>query len=145
MSSFTLNLNKAIRSKIRRAYCIWAISKKKKASDELTDFEKSFVVLFKRIVLLKTTNLQYAGPNNARIAHNLDKDLIFILQGSSVKVNSPNSTIHLVVDQETQSYLNTIFDRASAGRARKLEEAASRMSMSALKSIESGHEYSSSK
>lgn len=138
MNKFPFNLQKIVKSKVKRAYCRWAISKKKRVSSEWTDFEKQFATFMKRAVLSKTANLYYSIESGARILHNTETDLTIIIRGNSIRVHDDATIIAFNSPSDLGIYLDAIFDRANSLRAQKIEDLSKELMVNSLKEIQFG-------
>ena len=138
MTRIPLNLNRLIKSKMRRAYCKWAISKKRRTSALWTDFEKEFISFMRRAVLSKTATLHYSVENSARILNNEATDLTIIIKGNSIRVHDASSIISFGVPTELSYYLDAIFDRANIRIVNRIEESSNDLMISSLRELQFG-------
>jgi len=138
MTKIPVNLNRIIRSKMRRAYCRWAISKKRRTADMWTAFEKEFISFMRRAVLSKTANLHYSVENNSRILHNEETGLTIIIKGTSIRVHDADSIISFGVPNELSYYLDAIFDRANMRKVNHIEESSNDLMINSLREIQFG-------
>jgi hypothetical protein len=123
---------------MRRAYCKWAISKKKKTVEQWTEFERAFISFMRRAVLSKTASLHYSVENNARILHNRTTGLTVIIKGNSIRVHDETNIISFGVPSELGYYLDAIFDRANIRTVKRIEDSSSDMMLNSLREIQFG-------
>lgn len=137
-NKFPLNIKRIVRNKIKRAYCKWAISKKKKVAAEWTPFEKKFALLFKRAIITKDSTLYYSWETNSRLVHNKKNKLTIIIRSNSVKLHDDKTLISFFVGSNLQLYLDAIFDQAASTRAKAIETQADNFMLENLNTIELG-------
>ncbi len=126
-----------IEKRVRRAYCKWALSKKKKSLGELTLFEKKLTMVLKRVCLLPDSEFHYGFTEHVgRIVTNAEANVTIQIKGNEIRfIDSDMITVFFAMP-EVSMYLNSIFDRATELRAKKREDEIINIQMDHLRQVE---------
>ena len=128
---------KFVNRRIRRTYCKWALSKKKKSFNELTQFEKKFTMVLKRVCLLPTSEFNYGFTENVgRIVTNQEAGVTIQLKGTEVRFIDSDMLTVFFASTETATYFTSIFDRATELRAKRREDEILNIQMNHIRQVE---------
>jgi len=120
-----------------RAYYRWEISKKKKSYEELTQFEKKFIMVLKRICLLQSSEFNYSYTEGAgRIVSNLEAGITIQIKGNEIRFIDSDMLTVFFVREDLARYFSAIFDRATELRTKRQEDEILNVQLNHIRSVE---------
>ena len=123
--------------RIRRAYCKWALAKKKKSLNELTPFEKKLIMVLKRVCLLPDSEFNYGFTESVgRIVTNEESGVTIQIKGNEVRFIDSDMITVFFATPEVSSYLTSIFDRSTELRAKRREDEILSLQLNHLRQVE---------
>jgi hypothetical protein len=124
-------------NKIKRTYCKFVLSKKKKQLDALTPFEKKFLMVLRRVCLLQDSEFNYGyHADVGRIVSNARVGVTIQIKGNEVKFFDSDMITIFFATAQLAEHIISIFDRATDRRAYKQAEKIDEMQLDHLKKIE---------
>jgi hypothetical protein len=137
MSRLTNLIFAYFQNKIKRTYCKWALSKKRRRLDSLTSFEKKFLMVLRRVCLLPDSEFDYGYRTDiGRIVSNTRVGVTIQVRGNEVKFFDSEMITVFFTTAETAEYIVSIFDRATDRRANRKAAVVSEMQFEHLRKIE---------
>ncbi len=125
------------RSSIKRTYCKWALSKKRRRLNALTPFEKKFLMVLRRVCLLPDSEFDYGYRTDiGRIVSNATIGVTIQIRGNEIKFFDSEMSTVFFTTAETSEHIISIFDRATDRRANKKAAVVSEMQFEHLRKIE---------
>ena len=126
-----------VQTRIKRAYCRWALSKKKKKLEALTQFEKKFISVLKRICLMPDSEFNYSYREDAgRIVSNASSNVTIQIKGAEIKFFDSEMITVFFTTPDVADYVSSIFDRATDIRAARKSESVYQLQLSHIRKVE---------
>lgn len=130
-------IQQSLRNRVKRAYCKWALGKKRKKLDALNQFEKKFIMVLKRICLMADSEFNYSYRESAgRIVSNTSSNITIQIRGNEIKFFDSEMITVFFTTPEIADYICSIFDRATDIRAAKKSESVYQMQLSHIRKVE---------
>jgi len=130
-------IQRILQNRIKRAYCKWALNRKRKKLDTLNQFEKTFITVLKRICLMDDSEFNYSYRESAsRIVSNTSSNVIIQIRGNEIKFVDSDTITVFFANPEVANYICSIFDKAADIRAAKKSDSIYQMQLYHIRKVE---------